>query len=73
MNALQDIHYTYPSPPKSGQVQRGRPSTKSLLDSSKAKSKSQKVCVCLRKGALCSATGEGGSTIEKARLGEYNV
>ncbi len=36
--------------------QRGRSSTKSLLDSSKAKPKSQKARVRLRKGALCSTT-----------------
>jgi IS1 family transposase len=36
---------------------RGRPSTKPLLDSSKAKPKSQKGRVRLRKGALCSTTG----------------
>ena len=35
---------------------RGRPSTKSLLESSNAKPKSQKARVRLRKGALCSTT-----------------
>jgi len=51
------LSYKVAPPPFLIPKRRCRPPTKSLLDSSKAKSKSQKGRVRLRKGALCSTTG----------------
>jgi transposase-like protein len=50
------LSYKVAPPPSPILKRRGRPPTKSLLDPSKAKPKSQKARVRLRKGALCSTT-----------------
>ena len=50
------LSYKVAPPPLLIPKRRGRTPTKSLLDSNKAKSKSQKGRVRLRKGALCSTT-----------------
>jgi transposase-like protein len=50
------LSYKVAPPPLLIPKRRGRPPTKSLHDPSKAKAKSQKARVRLRKGALCSTT-----------------